>query len=142
MCLVALVGVRAPAAVAVEAGRRPAEGSSAAAQAGGGTAAGGICAVVGGLVRVLLVVKAQDVAVVGGAAGDVGEDGVGLGDEGEVVGGVGVGAICVGVVSLGERIEGSGRLVRCLAMMVRRRGDATDFLISPTLASSGTFNRS
>lgn len=109
MCLVALVGVRAPSAVAVEAGRRAAEGSSAAAQAGGGTPAGRIRAVVGGLVRVvLLVVKAQDVAVVGGTAGGVGEDGVGFGDEGEGVGGVGVGAICVGVVSFGERIEGSG----------------------------------
>lgn len=46
----------------------------------------------------MLVVKAQDIAVVGGAARSVGEDGVGLGDEGEVVSGVGVGAICVWVV--------------------------------------------
>lgn len=103
MCLVALVGVRAPSAITVEAWRGAAEGSSAATQAGGWTAAGGIRAVVGGLVRVvrMLVVKAQDVAIVGGAAGSVREDGVRFGDEGEVVSGVEVGSICVWVVSLG-----------------------------------------
>lgn len=46
----------------------------------------------------MLVVKAQDITIVCGAAGSVREDCVGLGDEGEVVSGVGVGSIGVWVV--------------------------------------------
>lgn len=61
-----------------------------------------------GVVR-MLVVKAQDIAIVGGAAGSVREDGVGLGDEGEVVSGVGVGAICVWVVRFRQCVKGPGK---------------------------------
>lgn len=58
------------------------------------------------LVLVMLLVEAEDVAVVGGAAGRVGEDGVGLGEEGEGVGGRGVGGVGVWVVDFGELVEG------------------------------------
>lgn len=104
--------MRAPSAAAVEAGRGTAEGAPAAAEAGGWTAPGRVGAVVGGaggvavLVLVMLLVEAEDVAVVGGAAGRVGEDGVGLGEEGEGVGGRGVGGVGVWVVDFGELVEG------------------------------------
>jgi hypothetical protein len=61
------------------------------------------------MVRMVVVVfvKAQNVAIVGGAASSVGEEGVGLGEEREVVSGVGIGAICVGMMSFGECVERS-----------------------------------
>lgn len=107
-----LVRLRAPSAAAVEARRGPAEGGPAAAEAGGGAAAGltgarvggaGAVVVVGAMVRVL---EAEDVAVVGGAAGGVREERVRLGEEGEGGGGGGVGGVGVGVVRLGEGVEG------------------------------------
>ena len=72
----ALIAVRTIPARAVEARWRAPESSPPATQAGRGTAAG---AVVGPLWRlvgmgVVVVVQAEDVAVVGGAAGDVRED--------------------------------------------------------------------
>lgn len=67
------------------------------------------------MVPVPVLVQAQDVAVVGCSARGVGEDGVGLGQEGEVVRGVWVGAVRVGVVRFGEGVEGSlnGVSLRC-----------------------------
>lgn len=59
------------------------------------------------------VVYAENVAVVGGAAGCVGEDGVGLGEEGEGVRSVWVGGICIWMVSFGEGVEGLFNLGRC-----------------------------
>jgi hypothetical protein len=55
-------------------------------------------------------VEAEDVAVVGGAAGWVGEKGVGFGEEGEHGGGGGVGGVDVWVVGFRESIEGSEEL--------------------------------
>lgn len=56
-------------------------------------------------------VYAEDVAVVGGAAGCIGEDGVGLGEEGEGVRSVWVGGICVRMVSFGEGVEGPEKIL-------------------------------
>lgn len=61
--------------------------------------------------------EAEDVAVVGGAAWRVGEDGVGFGEEGEGGGGGGVVAVCVWVVDFGELVEGP-RVARWLALML------------------------
>lgn len=77
-----LCAVRAPPAAAVEAGRGPAEGAAAAREAGRWAATGGAC---GGVAAAwgrgrLGVVQTQDVAVVLGARGAVGEDVVGLRD--------------------------------------------------------------
>lgn len=116
--LAPLVGVRAPAAAPVEARRGAAEGPSALGEARGRAAAGVVLVLVlvgggavvgaggrGGVVVVMRVVQAQDVAVVLGAAGGVGEDVVGFGEEGEVLGGAGRG-VHVRVVRLGEQVEG------------------------------------
>lgn len=104
----ALLRLRAPAATAVEAGRRPAEGAAAAAQARGRPAAGGVGAVVRAVLRGsgTAAVEVQDVAVVGGAAVWVGEDVVGFRDLGEGMGGGGVVAVYVGVVLSGQGVEG------------------------------------
>lgn len=110
-----LVCVIAPAAAAVEAWWRAAEGAAATGEARGRAAAGRVRAVVGGgcvgarrlLVVVMVVVQAQDVAVVGGAAGGMAEDGVRLGEQGECGGGVCVGGVGVRVVRLGEGVKGS-----------------------------------
>lgn len=116
--LAPLVGVRAPAAAPVEARRGAAEGPSALGEARGRAAAGVVLVLMlvgggavvgaggrGGVVMVMRVVQAQDVAVVLGAAGGVGEDVVGFGEEGEVLGGAGRG-VHVRVVRLGEQVEG------------------------------------
>lgn len=49
------------------------------------------------------------VAVVGGALGRGGEDGVGFGYADEAAGGVGVGGVVVGVVLFRKSVEGAGR---------------------------------
>lgn len=111
--LLPLVGLRAPAAAAVEARWRTAECAPPSAQAARGAAAGGRRAAVvrGAGARGVrgrgVLVQAEDVAVVGGAARRVGEDGVGLGEEGEGVGGRGVVGVYVRVVGFGEAVEGS-----------------------------------
>lgn len=84
-------------------------------------------------------VHAEDVAVVGCAAGCVGEDGVGLGEEGEGVRGVWVGGIGVGMVSFGEGVEGSEVLLGNGFSLCLIR---THFLISAGVASCRTFSRS
>jgi hypothetical protein len=112
-----------PPSAAIEARRGTAEGSSPATQTRGRAAAGRVGGVVRGpgvvmpVSMMVTVVHAEDVAVVGGAAGRVGEDGVGLGEEGEGVRGVWVGGIGVGMVGFGEGVEGpeelSVRAVSC-----------------------------
>jgi len=61
-----------------------------------------------GVWMLLLLVYAQDVAVVAFSSARVGEDGVGFGDLGEARGGVGVGFVDVGVGLAGEGVELSG----------------------------------
>lgn len=74
-----------PPSATVEARRGAAEGSSPATQTRGRATAGRVGGVVRGsgvvvpMSMMVAVVHAEDVAVVGGAAGRVGEDGVGLG---------------------------------------------------------------
>lgn len=58
-----------------------------------------------------VVVNTEDVTVVGCAAGFVGEDVVGFGDERKGVRGGWIGAIHVGVVGFGEGVERSCLLV-------------------------------
>lgn len=55
----------------------------------------------------MLRVKTEDVAVVCGATGRVGEECVGFGEQRETGGGVGVGGVCVWMVRLGQAVEGS-----------------------------------
>lgn len=86
------------------------------------------------------VMHTEDVAVVGGTAGGIGENGIGLGEEGEGVRGVWVGRIGIRVVSLGEGVEGPNELsVRSSLLMSLIK---TYFLISAGVASCRTFSRS
>lgn len=53
-----------------------------------------------------LLLLAEDVSVVGGAAREVGEDGVGLGKEGEGARGVRIRGVDVRMVGFGEGVKG------------------------------------
>ncbi len=76
------------------------------------------------LLLLLLLVHAQDVAVVAFSSARVGEDGVGFGDLGEVGGGVWVGLVDVWMGLAGEGVELS-ELGGCL-LLVRRVGESWD----------------
>ena len=113
VCGAALRPLRAPPTRAEEAGRGPSEGGSSAAQAAGGTAAGGARAMVGSLVRsvllvmVVVVVARHDVSVVVGALVGVAEHGVGFAYAHEAAAGVGVIGVVVWVMGFGKLIKGS-----------------------------------
>ena len=102
----ALGSVGAPSSVAVETGWWAAESSSSSGETCGRTTAGGGVRTPRSSVATAAVVETESVAVVRCAAGRVGENGVGFGEEGECLGGVGGGAVGVRVVSFREGVEG------------------------------------
>lgn len=89
MRLASLLRMGSPSSTAVETRGRAAKCALSTTKTGGGAAACRTGGVVGcaGAVALWVVVDAEDVAVVGCAAGFVGENGVGFGYEGENVGG-------------------------------------------------------
>jgi hypothetical protein len=95
--------------VGVEARGWAGEGASTLAETAGGPGARvAPCSGRGTVLRegvLLLLVYAQDVAVVAFSSARIGEDGVGFGDLGEARGGVGVGFVDVRVGLAGEGVE-------------------------------------
>lgn len=88
-------------------------------------------------------VEVQNLAVVGGAAICIGQNGVRFGEERKVVGSIGVGAICIGVVGFRERIERStSKSISHQSLEILKSNRYSYFLISAGEASGDTFSRS
>lgn len=68
-------------------------------------------AVIGAMATLWMMVEAEDVTIVGGAAMRIGKDFVGFGEEREGVRGVRIGTIGIGMVSFGEGEVGSEMLL-------------------------------